>query len=528
MQKILIADSLSDGWQAVFNQDQNIQVDVKTGLSEEALCGIIGDYAGLIVRSATKVTKHVIDAGANLKAIGRAGAGVDNIDLVAATARGIVVMNAPGGNTISTAEHAVAMLLSLARNIPQATASVKAGKWERTKYTGVELDGKTLGIIGVGRVGQQVARRARAFGMRILGADPFLSDDLARQLDIEPATYEGIFAEADYITLHAALTDHTHHLISTDALSLCKKGVRIVNCARGELIDETALLNAIESGKVAGAALDVFDPEPPPQGHLLLQRPEVICTPHLGASTFEAQEKVARQIAVDVRDALHGKPVPSALNLPPIDPEHFDAISPYLLLAEKVGALHTQLMGGHLRRVITRYQGAIREYATEPLTAAVLKGAVSQISNEHITLVNARMWAEKRGIKVDESKSSNRDDYSNLITVDIETSAETTSISATTFGRRDPRLVRIDDFEVKAKLEGDMLFCCNKDVPGVVGHMGSLLAESGINIADMALGRKSRGGQAIMIFNIDAPVSDEVLKKIAAKEFAYWVKQVKL
>lgn len=354
MQKILIADSLSNGWQAVFDQDKTIQADVNTGLSEDALCHIIENYAGLIVRSATKVTKKVIDAGAKLKAIGRAGAGVDNIDLDAATARGIVVMNAPGGNTISTAEHAVAMLLSLARNIPQATASVKAGQWERNKFTGVELDGKTLGIIGVGRVGQQVARRARAFGMRILGADPFLSDDLARQLDIEPATYEGIFAAADYITLHAALTDHTRHLIGPDALSRCKSGVRIVNCARGELIDEAALLKAIESGKVAGAALDVFDREPPTKDHPLLLRPEVICTPHLGASTFEAQEKVARQIAVDVRDALHGKPVPSALNLPPIDPEHFDAISPYLHLAEKVGALHTQLMGGHLRRITTR------------------------------------------------------------------------------------------------------------------------------------------------------------------------------
>ncbi len=525
--KVLISDSLAEGWQEVLQDNPEIQVDVNTGLSEDQLCEVIGDYAGLIVRSATRVTQKVIKAAKHLKAIGRAGAGVDNIDLDAATARGIVVMNAPGGNTISTAEHAMAMLLSLSRNIPQATASVKSGKWERNKYTGVELDGKILGVIGVGRVGQQVARRARAFGMRILGADPFLSEDMARQLDIELSSYDGIFAEADYITLHAALTDHTHHLISESALKKCKKGMRIINCARGELIDETALLNAIESGKVAGAALDVFHPEPPPKDHPLFQRSEIICTPHLGASTFEAQEKVARQIAIDLRDALMGKPVLSALNLPPISPEHFEAISPYLLVAEKVGSLHTQLMGGNLRRVVTRYQGVIRDYATEPLTAAVLKGAVGQLINEPVTLVNARIWAERRGIKVEESKSSH-EDYNNLITVDIETSAETTSISATLFGRRDPRLVRFDDFEVKAKLEGDMLFCCNKDVPGVVGHMGSLLADNGINIADMALGRKNRGGEAIMIFNIDAPVSEGVLKNIATKNFVYWVKQVKL
>jgi len=526
--KVLIADSLADGWQSVFDADPDIQVDVNTGLLEDELCDIIGDYSGLIVRSATKVTKRVIEAADQLKAIGRAGAGVDNIDVDAATARGIVVMNAPGGNTISTAEHAMAMLLSLSRNIPQATASMKAGEWERKKYTGVELDGKTLGIVGAaGRVGQQVARRARAFGMRILGADPFLSDDLAAQLHIEPVSYDEIFETADYITLHTVLTDQTHHLISEKALAQCKDGVRIINCARGELVDETALLAAIESGKVAGAALDVFNEEPPSPDHPLLKRSEVICTPHQGASTFEAQEKVARQIAVDLHDALRGKPVPSALNLPPINAEYFDAVAPYLLLAERVGSLQAQLMGGNLRRVHNRYQGVIQEYATSPLTAAVLKGVFGHLSNEPITLVNAALYAKGRSIRVEESKSSH-EDYNNLVTVDVETSQENTSISATIFGRNDPRLIRIDDVEVKAKLEGHMLFLGNQDVPGVVGHMGQLLADENINIADMALGRKEQGGDAIMVFNIDAPVSDEILEKILSKPFVNWVKQVKL
>jgi D-3-phosphoglycerate dehydrogenase len=363
--------------------------------------------------------------------------------------------------------------------------------------------------------------------MTLLGADPFLSDDLARQLNIQPASYDEIFSEADYVTLHTALTDQTHHLVSASTLSKCKDGIRIVNCARGELIDEEALAEAIESGKVAGAALDVFSEEPPSADHPLVVRPEVICTPHLGASTFEAQEKVARQIAEDLRDALLGQPVQSAINLPPIDPEYFETISPYLSLAERVGSLQAQLMGGHLRKVINRYQGVIQEYATQPLTAAVLKGIFGYQSDEPVTLVNAPLWAKGRSIKVEESKSSH-EDYSNLITVDIETSEETTAISATVFGRSDLRLIRLDDVEVKAKLEGHMIFLGNQDVPGVVGHMGNLLAANEINIADMALGRKSAGGEAIMVFNIDAPVSDEVLADIVSHEFVNWVKQVKL
>ena len=528
MKKVLISDTLAGGWQEVFSDAPDIQVDVKTGLSPEALWEAIGGYTALIVRSDTRVTRQLIEAAPRLRVVGRAGAGVDNIDIGAATERGVVVLNAPGGNTISTAEHTVAMLLALSRNISQAAASVRAGGWDRKRYTGVELHGKVLGIIGVGRIGQQVARRARAFGMTVLGYDPFLSDEMAAQLHIRLSSLDEIYAEADYLSLHAPLTQNTRHLISKAALKKCRPGVRVLNCARGGLVDEALLLEAIESGHVAGAALDVCEQEPPPPDYPLLRREEVICTPHLGASTREAQEKVARQVAQAVLDVLRDRPVQNAINLPAIDPALFDTIRPYLLLAEKVGALQAQLSRGHLRRIVVEHHGDILKYATSPMTSAVVKGAITYLSSEPVTYVNALLFAQKRGVRIDETRSSNHQDYTNLITVGCETSEGAISISATTFGSRDPRMVRIDRFEVKAKLEGDMLFCCNRDVPGVVGWMGSLLAEADINIADMALGRESRGGRAIMVLNLDTPVPGEVLQRIAGAPHVFWVKQAKL
>jgi len=439
-----------------------------------------------------------------------------------------VVLNAPGGNTVSTAEHSFGMLLALSRYIPQATASLKAGQWDRKRYTGVELHGKVLGIIGVGRVGQQVAQRARAFGMTILGHDPFLSDELAAQLHIRLAALDEIYAEADYISLHSPLTKGTRHLISREALAKCKPGIRIINCARGGLADEAALLEGIRSGRVAGVALDVFEQEPPGPDHPLLSREEVICTPHLGASTLEAQEKVARQIARDVLEVLHERPVQHALNMPSVDPAIFDTIKPYLLLAEKVGTLHAQLSRGHLRRIAIEYHGDVLKYATSPMTAAVLKGAIATLADEPVSYVNAPLFAQRRGVNIDETRSSDHRDYANLITVNYETSEGATTISGTIFGKHDPRIVRIDEFDVNAKLFGDMLFVCNKDVPGVVGLMGSLLADEGINIADMALGRESRGGRAIMALSIDEPVSEEVLARITSAPQVIWVRQARL
>ena len=527
MKKVLISDNLSDGWQEVFEEEE-VQVEMRPGLSASELKDIIHEFDGLIVRSDTQVTRELIGAASRLRVVGRAGVGVDNIDIDASTERGIVVLFAPGGNTISTAEHTVGLLLALSRNIPQAAASIKSGEWNRRRYTGVELNGKVLGIVGVGRVGQQVAQRARSFGMTVVGYDPILSEEMANQLQIRLASLEEVLETSDYLTLHTPLTENTHHLICKDTLKKCKSGVRILNCARGGLIDEDALLKGIESGKVAGAALDVYEKEPPPEDYPLLKRSEVIGTPHLGASTREAQQKVARQIAQEVHDVLMDKPAQHAVNMPTVDPALFDTIRPYLLLAEKVGALQAQLSEGNLRRIAIEYHGDILQYATSPMTAAVLKGAISSLSDGPVSYVNAPLFAQKRGVTLDETRKSDHQDYANLMTVQYETSEAATSISATVFGSRDARVVHIDQFEVKAKLEGNMLFCCNKDVTGVVGWMGSLLADENINIADMALGRESRGGLAIMVINIDTPLGDDALGRISSAPQVFWAKQARL
>lgn len=527
MKRVLIADTLSHGWQNVFADAPDVLVDVRTGRSPEALARAISPYDGLIIRSETQVNRELLDAARRLRVVGRAGVGVDNIDIGAATERGVVVVHSPGGNTIATAEHTVGMLLALSRNIPQATASLKRGAWERKSYTGVELNGKVLGIIGVGRVGQHVASLARALGMTTLGYDPFLSDQMASRFQVRLTSLEEIFAASDYITLHTPLMEATRHLISAASLEKCKPGVRILNCARGGLVDEAALLNAIETGKVIGAALDVYEQEPPPKDHPLLRRREVICTPHLAASTLEAQERVARQIAQDVVEVLMDRPAQRAVNMPSVDPSLYEDIRPYLLLAEKVGALQAQLSRGNLRRIAIEYHGDMLEFATSPMTAAVLKGAITNLTDELVTYVNAPLFAQKRGVKIDETRSSAHKDYTNLMTVDYETSAGKTSISATVFGSSDARVVRIDPFEVKAKLEGDMLFCCNRDVPGVVGWIGSLLAEEKLNIADMALGRDNRGGQAIMVISLDSPATDAVLNRIADSPQFLWARKAK-
>jgi D-3-phosphoglycerate dehydrogenase len=349
---------------------------------------------------------------------------------------------------------------------------------------------------------------------------------VAEQLRVTLATLDEIFEQADYITLHTPLTKDTRHLISEAQLKRCKKGVRIINCARGGLVDEAALADAIRSGHVAGAALDVFEEEPPPKDHPLLALDDVICTPHLGAYTTEAQEQVTRQIAEQVLDALNGQPVPNAVNMPSIDPQLFDAIRPYLMLAERIGSLMVQLSRGRLQRISIEYQGEILEYATSPMTASLLKGAIAELTDDPVTMVNAPLFARKRGVQIDEVRSGHHPDYANLMTVSCETDEGSSSYMATIFGRQDVRLVRMDGFEVKAKLEGDMLFCCNEDAPGVVGWMGTLLSDAGVNIADMALGRERRGGRAIMVLNIDAPVPDEAMEKIRSVEHVLWATQV--
>ena len=511
--KILIADSLADGWQDVLTDD-DIHFDAKSSLSPEELLTIIGNYEGLIVRSATQVTREVIQAGKALRAIGRAGAGIDNINIEAATERGIIVLNAPGGNTISTAEHTVAMLLALARNIPQATASIRSGKWDRKSYTGVELEGKTLGIIGVGRVGLEVARRARAFGMRVIAFDPVFSSEMAEQNNIQLASNDEIFSEADYITLHAPLIKETHHVIDDDAIGRCKQGVRILNCARGGLVDEAALLRGIESGKVAGAALDVFEKEPPPADHPLLARDEVIATPHLGASTAQAQLNVAIAIAQQVRDFLCKGVVSNAVNLPSVSADELEDLRPFIRLAEKLGLLQGQLQPDGIREVEVEFAGDVTEVDVQPLTLAVLKGLLEPWVGERVNYVNASHIAQQRGIRVIESKAAVPEDFVSLVSVRVQGGGGSSRVSGTLIGRTQPRIVRIDDFLLEAIPEGATLLIQNGDRPGVVGHIGSILGESGINISRMQLALSLDGSHALQLLNVDPAPGGEALASL--------------
>lgn len=524
--KVLISDAVAPACVDILSSE-GIEADVQTGLSTEQLRHLIGQYDGLIVRSATKVTREVIEAASRLKVIGRAGAGVDNIDVSAATHRGIVVMNTPGGNTVSTAELSFSMILALSRNIPQATTALKAGTWNRKKYTGVEVQGKTLGIIGVGKVGREVAVRARAFGMNVLGYDPFIVEEVASKLGVELVSLENLYARSDYITIHTPLNDQTRNLLSEDELARCKTGVRIINCARGGIVDEAALLRAIESGKVAGAALDVFAQEPPTCWDLI-RREEVICTPHLGASTAEAQTTVALQIARQIATFLKNGTVQNAVNLTPMDAAIYDKIRTYVELAEKIGSLQVQLSKGRLKNIAVEYRGEILDYPTSPVTAAVLKGALAGSSDIPLNLVNAPVIAQERGIQIEEIRHSEHENYLNLITVTYRTDREERIVSGTIFGKNDPRIVRINEYHFDARPEGNMLFCGNEDVPGVIGRIGTLLGDNGINIARMSWGREQPGGKAVTVLNLDNPVPDHVLTQITAQPNILWARRAKL
>ncbi|MBI3615278.1 MAG: phosphoglycerate dehydrogenase [Candidatus Omnitrophica bacterium] len=512
--RILVTDPLAEEGIHLLKSENQVSVDVKTKLTAEELLGIIGQYDGLVVRSGTQVTKEVLDKAGRLKVIGRAGAGLDNIDVETASKRGIIVMNAAGGNTISTAEHTMSLLLSMTRNIPQASATLKGGKWDRSAFMGVELYGKTLGIVGLGKVGSEVARRVVAFGMRIMVYDPYLSEEKARELDAEPvARIEDLFKRADFITVHTPLTNETKALIGEKEFALMKKGVRIVNCARGGIVDEKALVEAIRSGKVAGAALDVFEQEPPANKELL-GLPQVVVTPHLGASTEEAQVNVAREIAVSVRDCLLGKGIRNAVNVPCVDPEVLKLIEPYLKLIERMGSLQAQLVEGHIRAVRIRYVGEIVRLELAPLTISFIKGLLTPALQESVNYVNAAVIAKERGIKVIESKATEAEDFANLIVTTVETDRKTTQVDGTLFTRSDPRIVRINDFHVDAVPSGAMLVVRNLDRPGMIGRIGATLGSKGINISWMTFGRKDQGGDAITVLNLDQVPSPQVLAEI--------------
>jgi len=528
MFKILVSDSLSEEGLSILKGIKDFQVDVKTGMKPEELKEVIKDYDALIVRSATKANKDIIQAAAKLKVIGRAGVGLDNVDLPAATERGIVVMNAPAGNTISTCEHTMSMLLSLARSIPQANASTKKGEWKRSKFMGVELYKKTLGIVGLGRIGREVSRRAQSFGMKIKGYDPYLSRELAEDLGIEVVDLDQLMASSDFITVHVPLTEDTTHLISDKQFGMMKKGARVLNCARGGIIDEQALVKAIKEGKIAGAALDVFESEPPSPDSELLKLDNVIVSCHLGASTEEAQVNVAIEIAECVSDFLLGKGIRNAANYPNIDAELYKVLQPYILMAEKLGNFSSQIIKGRINEVEIQYSGEITKYDTASLSMAIMKGMLSPVLKETVNFINAIPLARSRGIQVRQTKISADQGFVNLVSLVVKTDEEARTIAATLSPKREPRIVKIDDFYVEATPSGYMIVMKNMDRPGIIGNVGMLLGKHNINIAAMIFGRNTPGGEAVSIFNVDSPVSAELLEKIKAMDNILAVKLVKL
>jgi len=526
--KILVSDPLSDEGLRILREVKEFQVEIKTELKPEELKGIIKDYDALIVRSATKVTKDIIDAACKLKVIGRAGAGLDNVDLEAATQKGIIVMNTPAGNTISTAEHTMSMILALSRNIPQANASVKLGEWKRSKFMGVELYNKTLGIVGLGRIGTEVAKRALSFGMKVLTYDPFLSREVAESLGVGVVELGDLLTRSDYITVHTPLTEETKHIISNKEFGLMKPGVRIINCARGGIIDEAALLNALKEGKVAAAAIDVFEKEPLPPDSELLKLDNIITTPHLGASTEEAQVNVAIEVAEIVRDALLGKGIRNAANYPCIEAEVCKFLEPYINLTEKLGVFSSQLVEGRFQELNVSYSGEIVQYDLSPLSMSLVKGILSPILKETVNFINATALAKERGIKIKEAKTSKEEEFVNLVQLEIKTDKETRRIGGTLSANKQPRIVKIDDYYVEVSPSGEMIMIQNWDRPGIIGNLGTLLGKHNINIAAMTFGREKPGGKAITILNVDSPVSVGILDKIKKLENILAVKVIRL
>jgi D-3-phosphoglycerate dehydrogenase len=515
MYKVLIADKLSPAGMKILAAASDIQVDQLGSLKPAELAARIPGYDGLIIRSGSTVTAEVIDAADRLKVIGRAGIGVDNIDVAAATKKGIVVMNTPAGNNVTTAEHAISMMLALARSIPQATASMKAGKWEKNRFVGSEVFNKTLGVVGLGNIGSLVADRALGLKMKVIAYDPFISPDVARRLGIELVELDTLYSRADFITVHTPLLPQTRNLIGAAAFAKMKPGVRIINCARGGIVDEQALYDAIKSDKVVGAALDVFVEEPPPAGNPLLGLDEVICTPHLGAATDEAQTNVAIAIAHQIVNYLTQGVIQDAVNVPSISAELRAVLEPYLVLGEKLGRLQAQLLDAVPREVAIEYAGDVASHDVKPLTMTILHGLLARaLLTSTVNYVNAPAVARERGIKVVESRTSQIKGFSNMVTVKVTTAKGTSSAAGVVFGRSVIRIVRINDFFLDSDPEGYILMLNNRDVPGVVGGVGTILAESKINIARLELGRERIGGMAISLIHVDEPVPDDVLNRL--------------
>lgn len=513
MPKVLISDKMSPLAEQTF-KEAGVEVDYKPGLTKEELVAIIGEYDGLAIRSSTKVTPTILAAAKNLKVIGRAGIGVDNVDVPAATNAGVVVMNTPFGNSITTAEHAIALMLALAREIPQANASTHAGKWEKSGFMGVELTGKTLGLIGAGNIGSIVADRAQGLKMKVVAFDPFLSAERAADLGVAKVELDELFKRADFITLHTPLTDQTRGIIGKAAFEKMKKGVRIINCARGGLIDEAALKDALDSGKVAGAALDVFAEEPANE-NVLFNHPKVICTPHLGASTTEAQVNVALQVAEQMAEYLMTGGVTNALNMPSVSAEDAPKLKPYMALAGQIGSFAGQLTEHGLKKITVEYEGHVAELNTKPLTAAVLQGLLSPLMTS-VNMVNAPVIAKERNIDVTETKHDREGDYQTLIKLTVETEHQTRTVSGTLFANGAPRIVEVNGVRMEAELAPNMLYVINNDKPGFIGALGTLLGHNGVNIATFALGRRVEGEEAVCLVAVDQPIKDIVLDQLTA------------
>jgi len=510
--RVLIADTMDPRAAAIFHE-RGIAVDEKPGLSPDELGAIIGNYDGLAVRSSTKVTAPILDAALpRLKVIGRAGIGVDTIDVAAASARGIVVMNTPFGNSITTAEHAIAMLFALAREIPAADASTQAGRWEKNRFMGIELSGKTLGLIGCGNIGSIVADRAQGLKMKVVAYDPFLTPERAIELGVEKAELDDLLRRADFISLHTPLTDQTREILSREALAKTKKGVRIVNCARGGLIDETALKEALEHGHVAGAALDVFLEEPA-KNNDLFGTPGLICTPHLGASTSEAQVNVAIQIAEQMADYLLLGGITNAVNMPSLSAEEAPRLRPYMALAEKLGRLVGQIVGTEVRSIDIEVEGAAAELNIKPITGAVLAGLMGTYSDT-VNMVNAPYLARERGLDVREIRHDREGDYHTLLAITVGTNEGKRRVAGTLFGNRAPRLVDIFGVPVEAELTGQMIYIVNTDEPGFIGALGTALGKAGVNIATFNLGRRESGGEAVALVSVDDPITAELAKEL--------------
>lgn len=524
--KVLISDPLSKEGVDILKAN-NLKVDEVSKLSEAELCKKIKGYDAIIVRSGTTVTKKIIEASDKLKVIGRAGVGLDNVDVAAASKKGIVVMNAPAGNTISTAEHAFSLMLSLSRNIPLANESVKAGRWDRKKFMGVELYGKTLGIIGMGRIGTEFAKRALSFGMKIVAYDPFFSEEKAKSLGIESVKVDTLFKNSDFITIHTPLTDETRHLIDEKAFKKMKKGVRIINAARGGIVDEVALAKNIKSGKVAGAALDVFETKAkPPIDSPVVNLDNVVTTPHLGASTEEAQVNVAMDMARSVADALLGKGYRNAANVPAMGEKLLKTVGPYVNLAERLGCIQSQLIDNPIKAITVNYIGEIANLDVDLVTRALMKGIFNPILEEEVNYVNALLIAQERGIKVIEKKTTKIMDFANLISVEFDTGKRKHFIMGTLFSNNEPRIIKIDKFYVEAIPEGYMLVVENNDVPGVVGKIGTILGAHKVNIAEMSFGRDKKTGEAISLLNVDSEIPKNILKKLRSAKDINGVKQV--